>query len=88
MYNFVTVMVMDAVNSSFFTQDASTGGATVPVSGLGDAAFKSPPTGSGCTVFVLKGLTFLRIDYFAAASDPHCPGVVDLARQAIGRVPS
>ncbi len=88
MYNYVSVRVQNVPLPSFFVQSADSAGATVAVTGLGDAAFKSPPTGTGCTMLVRKGNESLRIDYFVAPTAPHCADVMQLARTALGRTPS
>jgi hypothetical protein len=60
-YNFVNISVSALSTPSLWKQSAAGAGATIAVTGIGDAAFRSPTNG---TIMVRKGKKTLRIDQY------------------------
>jgi hypothetical protein len=60
-YNFINISVSALSTPDLWKQSAGGAGATVKVTGIGDAAFRSP---TNATIMVRKGKKTLRIDQY------------------------
>ena len=60
-YNFINLGLRPAVTSLLWRRSVQGAGATIPVAGIGDEAFRSANNG---TIFVRKGKQTLRIDQY------------------------
>jgi hypothetical protein len=65
-YNFININVVPLVSPALWVKEAGGGGATIPVTGIGDQAFRSASNG---TIMVRKGKRTLRIDQYVVGLD-------------------
>ncbi len=79
--NFFNLSIRPLVSPALWNQAAQGGGASIPVSGIGDQAYRSP---NNATIMVRKGTQTLRIDQFVAGLDE--TRIEGLAKAAIGRL--
>lgn len=74
-YNFINVSVRPIVSPALWKKEAGGAGATIPVTGIGDAAFRSP---TNATIMVRKGKQTLRIDQYVT-------GLPETAIESLGK---
>lgn len=74
-YNFLNIGVTPVVNNALWQKQAQGAGATVMVSGIGNAAYRSP---TNATILVRKGKQSLRIDQYV-------PGLTEAQIESLGK---
>ncbi len=80
-YNFINIMVRPLVSVALWKQQALGSNANIPVTGIGDAAYRSA---DNATILVRKGKKTLRIDqYVAGLSEAQ---IESLGKTAISRL--
>jgi len=65
-YNFINISLSPLVSPALWVKSAGGGGATIPVTGIGDQAFRSA---NNATIMVRKGKQTLRIDQYVDGLD-------------------
>jgi hypothetical protein len=74
-YNFLNISVTPVASNALWQKQAQGAGATVKVSGIGNAAYRSP---TNATILVRKGKQSLRIDQYV-------PGLAEAQIESLGK---
>ncbi len=80
-YNFINLSLSPFVGATLWKRSTQGGGATIPVAGIGDEAFRSA---SNATIMVRKGKRTLRIDQYVQGLDE--TAVENLGKAATARL--